>query len=303
MKKLLFSAIMLFVACTLASAGEPGTEALPFLRISRDPASLSEGAAQISSSAYSVFTNPSVIPFSSKGVQAAVSYGRWTPNSSSMLDAGVSARIGKRIGITGGLSTGINTPYDLYGKTGKVVGKYTPVDMIMGVGVACAIIDYLSVGANIKYAFSSLAKGSSYGAVASDIFVAGQYKGLVATVGVASLGSKVKSESGDAYAIPASAAFGLGYKNMFADKYGVAAQVNGDYYFSGAFSAAAGLELSYADYVSLRAGYNYGGKSVIPSYAHVGLGAGYDFINFNAKVLLGNENLNGTVIVGLSLDF
>ena len=124
----------------------------------------------------------------------------------------------------------------------------------------------------MKYLGNTLAEGQSYSAVSSDIFLMSEFSSFRAAIGVSSLGSKVRSASGESFSLPASATLGLGYGDVFGQRHGVEVLVDADCYFSGAFSAAAGASYTYNDMVSVRAGYRYGGDSVIPSFASVGAG-------------------------------
>ena len=64
-----------------------------------------------------------------------------------------------------------------------------------------------------------------------------------------------------------------------------------------------GTSYNFKDMFSLRAGYRYGGESVIPSYASVGLGAGISGVMFNVAYLFASETLSNTLCVGCSYSF
>ena len=81
--------------------------------------------------------------------------------------------------------------------------------------------------------------------------------------------------------------------------------VDADYYFSGAFSASAGAAYTYNDLVSVRAGYRYGGKSVIPSFASVGAGVKLWGVHIDVAYIIaaGTSPLRNTFAVGLGYSF
>ena len=79
--------------------------------------------------------------------------------------------------------------------------------------------------------------------------------------------------------------------------------VDADYFFSGWFAAAFGASYTFNDLVSFRAGYRYGGKSPIPSYASVGAGVKFAGVKLDLSYLLGSEVMNNTLAVGLGYSF
>jgi len=304
MKKLILSMIVPFAAIVSAFAVEPGYEALPFLRITRDPSAITGGAAQASASsgAYSVFSNPVLPAFVESKGDVALSYTRWKPSASNNIDFGGSFKFGEKFGISAGFSYSMGQKYDVYNKLGNVSGTFTPSDMIAGLGLHMKFTDFLAAGANVKYASSSLAKSYTYGAVAADLFVAGMFNDFIVTAGVSDIGTKVaSSETGD-YSLPTALSLGLGYGADFGPV-NAKAQLAADYYFSGALTAGIGTAFSYNDLVTLRLGYNYGGKSVIPSYASIGLGAKFAGISIDAAMLLASEALGGTMMFGVRYSF
>lgn len=305
MKKLVITSIVLFVSLVSASAVEPGYEALPFLRISRDPSALTGGAAQLfsSSSAYSVFSNPTLPAFADSDVQLGLSYAKWAPNSANDIDFGASYRLSDKFGFSLGISYALQEPYDIINSLGNVSGSFTPADMIFGAGAFYKVSDVLALGANVKYASSKITSSDSYGAVAADVFASVNLSGFAASVGVSSLGTAVKDKKGESFGLPASVAFAVGYKASLGESVNASAQVTGDYYLSGTFAAGAGAELAFKDMVALRFGYNYGGESVIPSYASVGAGFSFSGFSLNASYLLGSSAVAGTICFGLGYKF
>lgn len=294
-----YFSLALLLACPSAFA--QNEEAFPFLKIQRNPAALTAGTAGVTPGPWGV---SAVNAFYEGTAAASLSYSRQKAAPSSDVDFAALYRIAENLTANATFSLDNGQKYDLYNRLGRVSGSFTPKEIIIGAGVSYLLRENLSLGATFKYASQSLSSDASYSAVAADVFVAGRFAGLTATAGVSSLGSKVTSSSGDRYSLPSSGALGVGYGLDLMQGLRLNAQANADFYFSGAFAAGAGAELTYRKFVSLRAGYNYGGKSVIPSYGSLGagvklFGASLDFTYY----LAGSDSpLAGSFAVGLRYD-
>lgn len=293
-----------------ALSAAPGGDAMPFSRISRDPVSAAMGGTGVvstSSSAYASFRNAAAIPYSEHTLEVAAGYINWQPSASPVQDisAGASWNISGKFGVGLGFSYGMCEKYDIMDASGKSAGSFSPSQVQAGLGLAWKFLPFLSLGANVKYLGSTLAEGQSYGAVSSDVFLMTRVAGLKAAVGVSSLGSKVKSASGAGFSLPASATLGLGYGDVFGQRHGLEVLVDADCYFSGAFSAAAGASYTYNGMVSVRAGYRYGGDSVIPSFASVGAGVKLFGVHLDAAYLIasGDSPLKNTFCIGIGYSF
>ena len=83
----------------------------------------------------------------------------------------------------------------------------------------------------------------------------------------------------------------------------VDAQVDIDYYFDGALATALGAGYTFNDMVSLKAGYRAGGDSVLPSFASVGAGVKFMGLKLDVAYLIGTENMNNTLAIGLGFSF
>ena len=130
-------------------------------------------------------------------------------------------------------------------------------------------------------------------------------RSLTLALGVSSLGSRVESASGAMYSLPASLTFGAGYLAEFAETHRVEVLLDADWYFAGALSAAVGAEYNWNRMVSVRAGYRYGGESVIPSYASVGAGVEFIGISLDLAYLIatGDSPMKNTLTFGLGYSF
>ena len=256
---------------------------------------------------YASFSNAAAIPFSDRTFDVAAGYGMWYPSSSTVnnVSAGAAWNAGGKFGIAAGFSYGICQEYEIMNTSGQAAGSFSPSEIQANIGLAWRFLPFISVGADVKYLGNTLAEGQSYSAVSSDIFLMSEFSSFMAAIGVSSLGSKVRSASGESFSLPASATLGLGYGDVFGQRHGVEVLVDADCYFSGAFSAAAGASYTYNDMVSVRAGYRYGGDSVIPSFASVGAGVKLFGVRLDAAYLIasGDSPLKNTFCIGIGYSF
>ncbi len=308
-RKTLSYIFLLFAPMVIATAA-PQNEALPFTRITRDPVSLAMGGTSVtrtSGMSYASFSNAAAIPFSDRTFDVAAGYGMWYPSSSTVnnVSAGAAWNLKGKLGFAAGFSYGICQEYEIMNASGQAAGSFSPSEIQANIGLAWRFLPFISVGADVKYLGNTLAEGQSYSAVSSDIFLMSEFSSFRAAIGVSSLGSKVRSASGESFSLPASATLGLGYGDVFGQRHGVEVLVDADCYFSGAFSAAAGASYTYNDMVSVRAGYRYGGDSVIPSFASVGAGVKLFGVRLDAAYLIasGDSPLKNTFCIGIGYSF
>ena len=285
-----------------------GAQALPFTAAETDAVSLGTAGAnltQTGSIANASFSNAAAIPFSDAKMDVAAGYTMWQPSAvgSNILNVGAAYNMNQRFGVTVGFLYGMNPEYDLTDASGVVKGQFKPSDIHVNIGLAYRLLPCLSLGANVGYATSALAEKQSYGAFAADVFAMAKFGGVKVTAGVANVGTSVTSSRGVKYGLPASVAVGAGYEATFADKHAVEALLDADYYFSGSFAAAAGASYTYGDLVTVRAGYRYGGKSPIPSYASVGAGVKYFGIKFDLAYLIASGAAKNTLALSLGYSF
>ena len=299
------------LACAISinSAFGKNEEGLPFVRIDRNPVSAGMGFAGVASeteTAYSSFRNSSVIPFSVERMSAGVSGQIWAPDGvkSTNFGFGAALKAGERLGFSIGGAYQMGEEYSLTDETGNTTGTFKPNDMILNGGVGVRIIDNLAAGVNVRYASQKLSEGNSYSAVAADIFLTYRLSDLNVTAGVSSLGSSVKSESGDSFSLPTSAIVGVDWSKAFSESHGGRLAADFDYFFSGKVTAAAGAEYSFKNMLFARAGYHFGTKdAVLPSFATVGLGIRFFGVSLDIAYLTANDILGNTLTFGLGYRF
>lgn len=309
MKNRIILAMTFGCLLSAGSAFAQSEEALPFVMIDRNPVSAGmgfAGAASSSETTYSSFRNSSVIPFSAEKVSFGLSGQRWAPEGvkTTNINFGAAVKAGKRFGFSVGAAYQTGEEYSLYDDSGVSQMTFKPNEMIVNGGVGFRILDNLSAGANIRYASQKLSSDNSYSAIATDVFLTYRLSDLNITAGVSSLGSSVKSASGDSFSLPASATVGAEWSKAFSDAHGLRLAADADYFFSGNVTAAAGAEYSFKNMLFARAGYHFGSKdAVLPSFATVGIGVRFFGISLDVAYLTANDIIGNTLTFGLGYRF
>lgn len=301
-----FTVISLLLIPVAASS-----QALSYVAADMDAASLSMAGANVtetSSVANAAFTNAAAIPFFGAKADVSAGYTLWQPSAAQVNAVNVAGayNIKEKFGVAVGFRYGMNPAYQITNESGAGKETFSPSDIQANVGLAWRFLPYLSVGANIGYASSTLAKGYSYGALTSDIFVMSKFSDFKVALGVSNLGTKVKTASKAAFSLPTSVTLGAGYDKVFAQKHGVGVNLDADYYLAGsAVAAAVGAGYTYDDMVSVKAGYRYGGDSVLPSFASVGVGVKYFGAKLDLAYLIatGDSPLKNTLAISLGYTF
>ena len=132
---------------------------------------------------------------------------------------------------------------------------------------------------------------------------AGKFSGFEFAAGASALGGKVQSESTGDFSLPAAITIGGGYTAKFAEVHAITARIKADRYFSGPIAAGFGFEYGYDGLAFARAGYHYGGDSIVPSFASAGLGLKIGEFTLDAAYLFASDILGGTFSVGVGVRF
>jgi opacity protein-like surface antigen len=103
--------------------------------------------------------------------------------------------------------------------------------------------------------------------------------------------------------IPTACVLGFGYEAEIAENNSLTVQADVDYYFEGGPAASFGAEYDFKDMVFIRAGYRYGGNSILPSFASVGVGAKFAGIKIDAAYLFANEVIGNTTAISVGYCF
>lgn len=296
--------IIITILLPLSAAGQ----ALPFTAADYNPATMAMGgsyAVETSSTAYSAFGNISAAPFSSNKMDVAAGYTLWEPSAlkTNVINAAGAGKIGKDMAVAAGFSYGLNPEYEIFDSYGMSAGTFKPSQMRISAGFAWKFLPFLSIGANLGYASSKLADNASYGAFTADVFLMSRIKDFKIALGTSGLGTSVTSASGDKFSLPSSIEIGGGFEHVYGKSHGIDARVQAECYLSGAIAVSAGLAYTFNSLVSIRAGYRYGGKSVIPSYASVGAGLQLFGIHLDIAYLLAQKDNPTANTLSLSLGY
>lgn len=300
---------MAALLCCHAVAAENASTALPFIKIMRDPAKLAAGGAgyaSIAPSAYSAFSNASTIPFYGRTADLAVGYQSWQPSGAStqVISAAGAWNIHDKIGLTAAFARGAGQVYDIIDGSGTAKGSFSPSEAQAAIGLSWRFLPSLAAGVSVQYAGTSLAEGHSYSAVAADISITGRFSDFTVAAGLSSLGSAVTSTSGEKFSLPASLVLGAGYSILSGEKHATEILADMNVFFSGSFSAAAGVRYTYDDLLSVRTGFHYG-SAVIPAFFSLGVGIKYSGVHVDFAYLAGGADslMKNTISIGLGYCF
>lgn len=302
--------ISLCLGCAI-SFSAAAQQAMPSLLISDDPVAVAHAGSSIAlnANAFSVENNTAAMSFYEGTMDAAASYGMWQPSVSKNTVIGVGAigKLGKKLAL--GLNAKIMmqpaiTIVDEQGMTPQLNSTFSPKEYNFAIGCSYMITSRLSAGVNAKLAMSSLTSSAKANCFAADVYAAFKNEsGLTAGLGVCNIGSKANYGGEQSYSLPALARAGVGYASAF----GLSADAELDYLFSGAVMAAASVGYWYKDYVGLNAGYHYGKDNssslCVPSYISAGLGAQVKGVHLDVAYLLGSKTLANTLVLGLGYRF
>ncbi len=283
-----------------AQTSAEGNEAFGVLRVDRDPVRMGmAGAGESMTSqnqAFAAFGNPAAAAFSSSKVEAGVSYASWAPHyaGAGNIASGVTGHVNERFVLSVGFARQGYPGLDI-----EPSSSFKPSDVLLRAGAGIAFTESFSLGVTAGYAKEALL--SDYSLSAFSVTAMAQYRvaGLNVAAGVAHLGGKV----GDGYPLPSSvklaADYGLDFENI-----ALRAALDADYYFSGNYSVAAGLDLGIGGAGFLRGGYRYASQgAAIPSFLGLGGGARFSGFELDFAFLMASESLSGTWMAGLSYRF
>lgn len=297
MKKLFLFLAGLSV-CFLCQAQEAAksTVALAFTQIDNQPSSIALGGLSL------INGSPTARLHSKEKADISVSWQNWQPKTTqnTHLFGAASFRLGKRLSLSADFLFRGGKSYEVFDNNGNSKGEFKPSQMAMSLGAGFLLTNHLSVGARFRYATSKIGKDALSAGFSADVLVTFNSEAFSVTGGVCNAGPSVKSQSGDSFSQPMSAAILAGYSLPV----GLSFYAGGNYYFSGGLTAALGVQYAYKDVVFVRAGYHLGtGDAPIPSFASVGLGVKFVGIHIDASYLLASEVLGNTLALGVGFAF
>jgi len=306
-----FAKIALTVSSLIWSlaAFAQGTEALPFLRIDRNPVTAGTafaGNASTSTIAYSAFRNASVIPFYDGKLDASASLQLWAPKGpkTTNLAFGAAYKVSDKFGFSLGAALQNGASYTTYDDSGNSKGQFTPKDMVVNAGLGFKFTDALGIGADLRFANQKSYEGSTLSAFAADVFAFYKLSSINLTAGISNIGSSVKGTDNVSYKLPTSLSLGGAWNGNFGEKNALEVLLDADYFFSGSLTAALGANYTYDNLVSVRAGYHLGTSgSPIPSFLTLGAGVKFSGFRVDLAFLTANEAIGNTITFGLGYSF
>ena len=309
MKRIL--SIFLLVLLSLAvRAQETQYEAMLFSRTDRNPVTLGMGTAGYASldqMAWASYRNAAALSLSEKTGAMSFSWSGMSPAApdgmSHHFNVGTGLRFGK-LGVALGASYMPGHAYDVLYESGVSGGVFKPLDFQANLGVSFAILKNLSIGVNGRVLLQNLAPERSYTAFAGDVSVMYRLSGLTVAAGLSNIGTQVTSSTGIAYPLPTSVTAGLCYRLDFAQKHSVTAALDADYFLTGRFTAAAGVQYTALNLISVRAGYHLGTPgSVLPSFVTLGAGVHFAGLRLDVAYITANELLGNSLSASLAYTF
>lgn len=286
---------VLLLAMPRHADAQAQTVAMSFAALPTDPAELGMGGVSDVSSATKLNASAGYMLYSTSCASA------------SYMTAHAEYWLKDKIGISFGALYGTCDEYEMFNPGGLSTGYFTPVQMKFDAGVEYAVLDILSAGVKLKYLGETLASEAKYGAFAADVYVTANVafssnSFIFGRLGVANIGTKVKSVSGVGYSLPSSALVAAGYMGDFGNsRLIVIAQT--DYFFCNTLAISVGTSYTFNDFVSLRAGYHIGDRTVIPSFASAGLGLHVFGIKLDFAYLFASDVMKNTMSVSLGYAF
>lgn len=282
-------------------------EAMTWMAQEKTPVAASTPGLSLTSSSdisFAAFHSPAVVPYSSDRLGVAASYSlTGNAGTGSGVSAGVATRLGKRIGIAVAGNYNLCGEYEVIDDFGNRNGLFKTSSMMFSAGVGVKVIEMLSLGVNLKYAGERLASDSTPAAFASDVYALFRWKGLGVSAGVSNVGTSVKDQSGAAFSLPSSVRVAVGYGQTFASSHFLEAGLEADYFFSGKFSAAAGLQYGFRGFLFARAGYRWSDSPAVPSYASAGLGCKFFGVSLNISGQFTSSKSPNTLALSLGYSF
>ncbi len=301
-KRILAITVALAAAAAVSYAQSTSqTAAMESGIIPRDPAVLALAGVEALAehSAWAAPGNVASTAFSQHSFDAALSTQIWNPDgtASQLYNAGLACNLKDKWGFAAAVSMDRGEAYQVYDANGRSLGDYTPSDLEAAFGASWRFLDFLSAGVGVKYMKSSLSSDYTLSAVAFDAMLNAVFGGLNASAGIVNAGG-----GADGYDLPSSVRAAAAYTAALSEKHAVKAGAQLDYYLVGGLNLGLGAQYCYADFVSVRAGYNLSSDGLLPSYASVGLGLKYAGFGLDAAYLLSGP-LSGTISAGLRYSF
>jgi hypothetical protein len=258
------------------------------------------GSASVTApAAFAALESPSVLPFATNKVEAALSYGRWSPSTAGSLSDNIGIAVAGKPFRALALSLAVVNQVHPVMDFGDGKGPFNPIDGIASLGAGVSFGRHFSLGASVIYVQQRLMADYKLSAFAFNAMAQYHSEHFDAAAGVINVGSKVKSENGTEYPLPSSGRLSGVYHSAFGH-HGIEAALDADIYFSGKFGAALGLQYSYDNLIYARAGYRYAMQgAALPAHLALGLGVKWKGFRLDGSFLTANPTIGNSFLISI----
>lgn len=237
-----------------------------------------------------VVSNPSAMTFSEEKFAVGVNYMNWMPKYGPDNIMGMSLAYN-----TGRFAVGTNLSYT---QMPKFEGEASS-SMGANFSASYRLLDYLSMGAKFNWSNMKLSEKKSVNELSAGVYLSFSKDWINASIGVVDLGPKIEGK----YSLPSSAYISMGatpIDGIFALNVNAGVSC----YFTGAWVASLGTELSYSKMCFVRIGGQYANQNApTPTYIASGVGATLYGISVDFSYVLASPTIANTVLVGLRYSF
>ena len=290
---LISSLVALFMPAALHAA--EGDATMPFVAINTNPGSVALGGV-------SLFDNSASVMFTDRRGHVMANGAMWKPTDSYFAGGDLAFKVKDIVGIRAVVADNIETPYDIYDEFGQVSGQFKPNALKASLGVSAKFAKYFSVGVDAVYARRTLFTDQSYQTFGANAAFMVDWKGLDIALGAKNLCVKVMDAEGNAFSLPSSAFFDLGYDFLSRKENQslvIAAEL--EYFLAGKLAYGGGLKYA-CKVFNIAAGYHVGG--VVHDYASAGIGFNFSGVELKATALLDVKNIGmPSLLFGLGYSF
>jgi len=272
--------ILSILICLAAAAAPLHAQALPALLVPTDSRSLAMGGTSI--------------PYGAASLDAGAYFGIWSPQSANNTVIGLDGffRIGRFSFTVEGVDF-LDLPYDAYSEPQGSRGSFKPYDLILSAGGAYDITRNLSAGVKLRSITSALADNAVGSVFCGDVSVSYGGRNWSASLSGRNIGGKINYGGGD-YALPALVSLDGNWSPLGT----LVVAGNAAWLFSGALMAGVGAEYTFADIVSVRAGFHYGDEAkALPTFGSAGIGVKFYGVKLDAAYVLPIGNTGNSFII------
>lgn len=312
---------IIIIACAAlfgATQANAQGQTLPILTANTDARTAAMGNASVAAEGMYLYNNPSALfgvdkKFTADASASIYEKEEGVEGTFGLYTATVGYKFAKRHAAFAGFRYAGGLKVKGFNMLGEPTKDYKPYDWTIDFGYAYMIGKGFSVYATGSIIFSHLSKNANGGAFTvgasyqnNDMTVANKSANFMVDAKVAAIGPKLDYGNGYKVSMPTHVAVGGALSVDMADKHQVGAAVSARYFFQPSetkvFMAGGGLEYTYNNMVSVRAGYEYGDHNL--SHFTMGAGIKYRGLRLNGGYMLKTVDAGSSYCtVGIGYDF